>query len=452
MDRDSWIERLVPRPEPGLDPALARRAALPGAIRGALVSGYAALRADWRQARAAHSGILRQARSLGSKERRFIADLLAFLVRRERTIALLCERAGLQPQARRDRVELARVQAALVLGAGLAPGEIREPGIDWASLADPVHVISGWAREGVRSDAEVFGVAASLPDHVAARLLLLPDPPGLAAALNGRAPLCLRANRARISRADALALLAGLGIEARPGGLAGDALVLDDHVDANALPPVKEGLLDVQDEGSQLMVELCDPMPGWKVIDACAGALGKSLALASRMGGRGSILAVDPRTDALGRGMARARRCGFTSIRTMPLSRLGRPDGRADLVLVDAPCSGSGALRRRPWTRWAVQEADLARLPAEQLAILDRFAGFVRPSGRLVYATCSLFDEENEAVVQRFLSLRPEWRLVPACDILGAERAARMGDGRVMLLLPHRHGTDGFFAAVLARR
>lgn len=449
MHRRPWLQRLVPRG--GLDPDTARRAARAGRLFDQLAAGYGAMRMDWQRARAAHGRIQRQARSLRSADRRFLTDALALLVRHERTIALLCERAGLAASARRDRVEQARVLAALAMGAGLGAADLEAPGLDADALTDPVHTLTGWLLEAHPSDAEAFGVAASLPDHFASRFLDLDDPVELAASLNRRAPLCLRINRTRTDRPEALELLAGLGISARPGDLCDDALVLDGHPDVSGLAPMREGLLEVQDEGSQLIAELCGARPGQSVIDACAGALGKSLALASAMEGRGSILAVDTRPDALERGARRARRCGFTSIRTRTTDRLGRPDGKADVVLVDAPCTGSGALRRRPWSRWSVPPQELASLPATQLGILDRFCGFVRPGGRLVYATCSLFESENEAVVDRFLSGRSGWSPAPLSALLGPERAERIGDGRVLKLYPHRHGTDGFFAAVLQR-
>jgi 16S rRNA (cytosine967-C5)-methyltransferase len=449
MHRRDWLQRLIPRG--GLDPEIARRAARPGGLRDALVAGYGAIRMDWRGARAAHGRVQRKARSLNSADRRFMTDALALLVRHDRTIALLCDRAGLGDASRRDRVELARVLAALTLGADLGADDVAETWLDREAIADPVHTLTGWLLETRPTDSQAYGVAASLPDHFARRLLSLDDPIELAAALNRRGPLCLRVNRPRATREEGLRLLAELGVEARPGELSADALLLERNIDVSGLAPVRDGLLEVQDEGSQLVAEVCAAQPGWRVVDACAGALGKSLALASAMQGKGSILAVDTRKQVLERGARRARRCGYTSIRPLPLERLGRPDGKADLVLVDAPCSGSGALRRRPWSRWAMPPQELAGLPAVQLSLLDRFAGFVRPGGRLVYATCSLFEEENEAVVDRFLTGRSGWRLAPLAAELPAARAERIGDGRVLKLYPHRHGTDGFFAAVLLR-
>ncbi len=446
MHRRPWLQRLVPRG--GLDSERTRRVAADDRFLGLLASGYRDLRHDWAGARAAHGRVLRKARSFRSADRRLLADALALLVRHHRTIALLCERAGLSDSARRDRLDRTRALVALGLGGA---ADVDLPGLDPDVIADPVHLLTGWLLEARPSDAEAFGVAASLPDHLAAGLLELPESVELAAALNRRAPLCLRVNRTRTTAERARALLEELGVSARPGAFSSDALVLDGHPDVSGVAPVRDGLLEVQDEGSQLIAELCAARPGERVVDACAGALGKSLALASAMEGKGSILAVDPRPDALERGARRARRCGFTSIRTCPADRLPAPDGRADLVLVDAPCSGSGALRRRPWSRWSVPPRELVRLPQLQLEILDRFAGFVRPGGRLVYATCSLLTAENEAVVERFLSGRTGWVLAPLAERVGRERAERIGDGRVLKLYPHRHGTDGFFAAVLLR-
>jgi 16S rRNA (cytosine967-C5)-methyltransferase len=451
MDLRDHLKALDPRAEAELDPAIAARATRPGPLRDALTEGLAEIRLDWSRARAVHGRFLRRARTLQSRERRFAGDLLAFAVRRDRTLGVLCERAGLSPSIRRERAALARIQAALVLAAGLDHRQVSEPELDWEAVADAAHTLTGWGMLEDPGPVEAFGVLASLPDHFAARMLDLPDPAGLAAALNRRASLQLRVNRNRTSRDAAVAALQEQGIDARPCALSADGIELPGHADVHGLAGVRDGALEVQDEGSQLIAELCGVAPGARVVDACAGALGKSLALASHMEGRGSILATDPRADALARGAKRARRCGFTCIRTVPGDRLGRPDGKADAVLVDAPCSGSGALRRRPWSRWSVPPHELAALPRLQASILDEASGWLRPGGRLVYATCSLFADENEAVVQAFVEGHPGWSVQPLSTLLGPERAERIGDGRVLKLYPHRHGTDGFFAAVLAR-
>jgi len=147
------------------------------------------------------------------------------------------------------------------------------------------------------------------------------------------------------------------------------------------------------------------------------------------------------RHEVVRKGLKRAAKCGFRSIRA------GAPQGRYDLVLVDAPCSGTGALRRRPWGKWSVTASDVASFPAIQADLLRQALTHLKPGGRLVYATCSLLRSENEAVVSDLLRAAPGLRPVPVADLLGTERAERIGAERVLNLEPHRHGTDGFFAA-----
>ncbi|MEE2829061.1 MAG: RsmB/NOP family class I SAM-dependent RNA methyltransferase [Myxococcota bacterium] len=444
MRAEDWVEGLAPRL-----PSMQHEHAVE-ASRGRMaelgLAAYADARLDWSRAGAVFGSLQRRARSLSSSKRRFLMDQVSFLVRRERTISLLLDLAGLPESANRARVERARYLAAGVLYGGLRAEEIewQGPFLDWEVVADPAHSLRGWVLQSVPSRAEQLARLGSLPDWLAERLLLLPDPAGLVRALNERGPLCLRANRPAGDRASLLEELEG----AEACRLARDGLRLPGHSDAHALAPLKEGRADIQDEGSQLIAELCAPQAGERIIDACAGALGKSLALASLQQDQGSIVATDVRGDALRRGLKRARRAGYRSIRTVPV---GSVRGPADLVLVDAPCSGTGALRRRPWTRWSMHLADLQRLTGEQSALLDRAAGWVAEGGRLVYATCSLLAEENDDVVEGFIDRHPDWRLAPASDYLGTERADQIGDRGVLRLLPHQHGTDGFYAAVLTR-
>jgi 16S rRNA (cytosine967-C5)-methyltransferase len=196
------------------------------------------------------------------------------------------------------------------------------------------------------------------------------------------------------------------------------------------------------------------------VVDACAGAGGKSLALAAEMRNKGSLHALDTDADRLSEARRRARRAGVHNLRARQIGPGPEADaqledlaGKADVVLVDAPCSGLGTLRRKPDARWRLAEGDPARFAATQRALVARFARLVRPGGRLVYATCSLGRSENEEVAdfaEREAGLRP----APLAPLLGAERAAALGaapEASRLQLYPHRHGTDGFFLAVLER-
>ena len=174
---------------------------------------------------------------------------------------------------------------------------------------------------------------------------------------------------------------------------------------------------------------------------------------------RGQVLATDIRDKALREARGRAKAARLHCIRTVPLVEdeaslppaLAQQIGRADRVLVDAPCTGTGALRRRPGARWQLSPLDLDRLPDVQNSILERMAPLVAEGGRLIYATCSVLQRENEAVIEVFLSRNPSFRLLPVAEVLGAARGKEIGDGRVLRLLPQVHGTDGFFAAVLER-
>jgi len=266
----------------------------------------------------------------------------------------------------------------------------------------------------------------------------------LAAALAQEATVDLRANTLKASLDACIAALHAEGriATATPYSPIGIRLAkrLSHHAAVFA-----EGLAEPQDEGSQLLAQMLAASPGELVIDYCAGAGGKSLALAAAMQNQGQIIACDVLQSRLAKLPARAAKAGADCIRTLLLSAeaVAEFEGRADAVLVDAPCSGSGTLRRSPELR--LKPLELATLTALQAQILADAARLVRPGGRLVYATCSLFVEENEAIVAGFLANHPQFeRHAAAMPLLAADASLR--------LWPHRHGTDGFFAAGLRRK
>ena len=274
-----------------------------------------------------------------------------------------------------------------------------------------------------------------------------PEAPALADALNQPGPVCLRANRLRAAREALRARLVGEGLAVRPGRLAPDALLVETpRPNLYALPSYREGLFEVQDEGSQLLGEAVGARPGDEVLDLCAGAGGKTLQLAAAVGGRGRVHAADPDPERLGRLRRRAERAGAASLVTVhgaePL-----PGLLAGRVLVDAPCSELGALRRGPDLRFRLDPASFDRFPPLQRALLESAARHLGPRGRLVYATCTLRREENEEVALGFERDHPDLaRVRPAVNssLLGADGFLRAW--------PHRHGTDGFFAAAWERR
>jgi len=293
-------------------------------------------------------------------------------------------------------------------------------------------------------------------------------------ALLDPAPLDLRANLLKASRAEVQAALEAEGFAATPTPFSPWGLRLPGRRPVTAGPAFQSGLVEIQDEGSQLVALLTDARPGMRVADLCAGAGGKTLALAVTMGNRGHIAACDVSARRLDAAVRRFRRAGAHNIERHLLGPgdrwLKRHAGSFDRVLVDAPCTGTGTWRRNPDARARLTETDLAELVVRQAALLDDAAPLVRKGGRLVYATCSLFAEENEAQVQAFLDRHAGFALVPLARAWpqgapdGAPPDAPHGapagvpacpappcPGETLALTPHEHGTDGFFAAVLER-
>jgi 16S rRNA (cytosine967-C5)-methyltransferase len=308
----------------------------------------------------------------------------------------------------------------------LDPSALPPPGPPPASLADR-YSLPDW-------------LAAELERAAGAEAELLAD------ALCAPGPVCLRANLLRTTPPALAARIAGEGVPTRPGRLAPHCLIAArPRPNVLGLPAFREGLLEVQDEGSQLLGALVGARPGEAVLDPCAGAGGKSLLLAADVGSGGQVHAADPDPERLSRLRARAARAGADGIvrvhgAVIPLAVT------VDRALVDAPCSELGALRRGPDLRWRIEPARFAGLPDLQLEILVRAAAQVRPGGRLVYATCTFRREEDEAVARAFESLHPEYqRARPEADasVVTAEGFVRTW--------PHRHGTDAFFAAVWER-
>ncbi len=216
-----------------------------------------------------------------------------------------------------------------------------------------------------------------------------------------------------------------------------------------------EGKIEVQDEGSQLLAYLVAPKRGQMVADFCAGAGGKSLALGALMKNTGRLYAFDISEKRLHNLGQRLKRSGLSNLHAQVISgendqKLKRLNGKFDRVLVDAPCSGLGTLRRNPDLKWRFEASDIAELNVKQTNILARAAKLTKAGGRLIYATCSLLQDENEAIAEAFLAVNPDFVLVPANAIL-AQQQIHLDTGHYLKLLPHLHGTDGFFAAVFER-
>lgn len=268
-------------------------------------------------------------------------------------------------------------------------------------------------------------------------------------AMNGPAPLDLRVNLLKASREEAIAALARDGLVAEPTPLSPWGLRLKTRQPVTASSAFQSGLVEIQDEGSQLIALALDARPGMRVADYCAGAGGKTLAIAMGMANKGHIVACDVSAPRLDGAIKRLRRAGVHNAERHLLEPgdkwAKRQAGKFDRVLVDAPCTGTGTWRRNPDARLRLTEHDLAELTAKQAAILGQAQRLVKPGGVLVYATCSLLREENEDQVEAFIARHPEFSRQPL------QAPAALSGEPYLRLSPARHGTDGFFAAILTR-
>jgi len=412
-----------------------------------------------RPADAIANDFFRARRYIGSGDRRAVSDLAWGAIRQRMRLGWHLAELGQPAEARLLMIAhllLAEGWAAPKLaghftGDRFAPEALTKDEIDLVrrfagrTLVDPTMPedvrlnLPGWALPGLRAR---FGDA--LPEE--------------AAAMETAAPLDLRANLLRTTREAARLALAAEGLVAEPTPFSPWGLRIADRKPVSATAAFKDGLVEVQDEGSQLIALLTDARPGMRVADYCAGAAGKTLALAATMGNRGHIVACDVSASRLDGAGRRLRRAGVDNAERHLLQagdKWRKRRGRSfDRVLVDAPCTGSGTWRRNPDARIRTNANDLAELTAKQAAILEDASELVRPGGRLVYATCSLLPEEDEMQIERFLARHPDFVILPALGIWAevCPGAAAPGEGPYLALSPARQGTDGFFAAVLERR
>jgi 16S rRNA (cytosine967-C5)-methyltransferase len=278
----------------------------------------------------------------------------------------------------------------------------------------------------------------------------------LTAVLNTPAPLDLRVNSIKANRDDVVAELAQAPIIAEPMPYAPLGLRVHKKPALQNLPLFKAGAIEVQDEGSQVLAQLVGARRGEMVVDFCAGAGGKTLALGAIMRNTGRLYAFDVSEKRLTKLKPRLARSGLSNVHPVVIAherdaKVKRLAGKIDRVLVDAPCSGLGTLRRNPDVKWRQQPESIVEMREKQLSILEGASRLVKSGGRLVYATCSLLNEENDAVVEQFLASHDDFQLVPMSAAL-AEQKIPLEMDKYLKLLPHKHNTDGFFAAVLERK
>jgi 16S rRNA (cytosine967-C5)-methyltransferase len=309
------------------------------------------------------------------------------------------------------------------------------------------HDMPGWVR-GEYPEWVEPRLAATFGERLAAEM----------GALRDEAPVDLRVNTLKApDRATALAALQAEGLTAELTTLSPLGLRLPARIALTAQQAFRDGLVEVQDEGSQILSLLVGAKPGEAVVDFCAGAGGKTLALAAQMQNKGRLVACDVNERRAERATLRLRRAGVHNVTRRILETetdkwVKRQGGTFDRVLVDAPCSGSGTWRRNPDSKWRLSENDLTELADLQGRILASASRLVRPGGRLIYATCSLLAEENEGQIEAFLATHPEFSVVPVAEVWAETVGGTCPvETPTLRLSPARNGTDGFFAAVLQR-
>ena len=391
------------------------------------------------------SMFFRKHAKLGARERHTLAETLYALLRQRLLFQHLAQ-SGNGPLERRLAILAWQGNAGFLRGA-LTPPELawldEVSAIDRASLPEKLrHNLPDWLANPLKE---------SLGDE------FWPLVEELARA----APLDLRVNTLKAKREDVQRALAEAGIEARPTPHSPWGLRIDGKPALSKLALFTEGHVEVQDEGSQLLALLTDAKRGEMVVDFCAGAGGKTLALGASMRNTGRLYAFDVSGHRLENLKPRLARSGLSNVHPAQIAherddRVKRLAGKIDRVLVDAPCSGLGTLRRNPDLKWRQSPQALAELQVKQKAILASAARLLKPGGRLVYATCSLLAAENEAVADDFTaSEKARFEPLPVAELLQAAHVAdaeALVAGPFLRLWPHRHHTDGFFAAVWQRR
>jgi 16S rRNA (cytosine967-C5)-methyltransferase len=407
------------------------------------------------------AGWFRRHRFAGSSDRAAISTHLYAVLRRRGQLDWWIARvgAGLPADARR------RMLAALALVEGWKASQIREacdgdrfrPAA--LSEAETALVSSLAGRDSLHRDMP-DAARGNYPDWLGPSLeqALGKNLMREMEALNREAALDLRFNLLKAEDRGAVRIaLKRDGVEAELTPLSPWGLRVASRVPLGGLPAFREGLVEVQDEASQVAALLADARPGMRVVDFCAGAGGKTLALAAGMKNRGHLVACDISSRRLERATERLRRAGASIVQRVPLSGardkwVKRHAGTFDRVFVDAPCTGTGTWRRNPDAKWRLKPNDLAELTALQAEILDSASRLVKPGGRLIYATCSFLKEEDEAQIESFLRSHADFTLLPAWrawrDSIGGPPP---GNDAMLRLSPAKHGTDGFFVAVLER-
>jgi 16S rRNA (cytosine967-C5)-methyltransferase len=438
----------------------------PGARIAAAIDILETLAAGTKPADDVAAAYFRNHRYIGSKDRAQVARHVYSVLRHRAALDWWVERAGRNNIAASPR---SRMMAALAIAENEPAGEIVssfDGGRFRPAALSPVEdrLVRALAGRSLRHPAMPRAIANDLPDWLEPYLAAVYGDrlEEEMAGLNAPAPVDLRVNLLKTDRDGARRALAVEHVRAEPTPYSPIGLRLTERVSLSGLAAFKEGLVEVQDEGSQLAALLLGAKPGMRVVDFCAGAGGKTLALAAAMKNKGKLVACDTAAWRLDRSGQRLRRAGASNVERRALSSerdlwVKRHAKGFDRVLVDAPCLGVGSWRRNPDAKWRATPNDLAELQIRQHDILASAARLVKPGGRLAYVTCSLLREENEAQAERFLAEIPDFTLVPTAqawsETFDAPRPAQGNDNNsdFLRLTPAQHGTDGFFVALFER-
>ena len=392
------------------------------------------------------SRYFRQHGELGHADRGFVAENVYAVLRRKRSLSARCF-----DDVTSRRLLLAQLACVNGMNRRELESVLSETEGKWLAQA-----------KAVKLETLPPAVRLDLPDWLYEALnnqLAADEIEPLALSLNQPAPLDLRVNPLKAERAAVLERLAADGLPGEACRYSPLGIRLHGKPSLSRYPLFVDGSVEVQDEGSQLLGFLMQPKRGEMVADFCAGAGGKTLLLGALMRSQGRLYAFDVAEKRLANLKPRLARSGLSNVYPVRIDsehdvKVKRLAGKLDRVLVDAPCSGLGTLRRNPDLKWRQTPESIAELNVKQRSILDSASSLVKPGGRLVYATCSPLAAENEAIVSEFLARHPEFVGVAANDVLSRQGidVDGLADDDYLRLLPHRQGTDGFFAAVMERR
>ncbi|MDO9218246.1 MAG: RsmB/NOP family class I SAM-dependent RNA methyltransferase [Lacisediminimonas sp.] len=388
------------------------------------------------------SRYFRESPKLGPRERAAVAEAVYAVLRNRLVYTNLAESGSGAAMRRMALLGMADTVGVEAIG-GLAELE------------------STWLARVMQVDRNALPLALrlNLPEWLLARLTRQFGEEGagaIADGLNQPAPLDLRVNALKGNRDDVLAALTAAHIDCVPTPYSPLGIRLGAKPALQHVALFQQGAIEVQDEGSQLLIQVVGAKSGEMVVDFCAGAGGKTLGLGAAMRNTGRLYAFDVSEKRLAKLKPRLARSGLSNVHPVVIAhendaKVKRLAGKIDRVLIDAPCSGLGTLRRNPDIKWRQNPEGLQELAAKQASILASAARLVKPGGTLVYATCSILEEENEDIVTQFLAAHAEFALRPMGAVLAEQKIAlEMGD--YLKLSPHVHGTDGFFAAVMQRQ